>query len=258
MIDPYKVLDISYGASQEEIKKAYRKKAKQYHPDLHPNDPDATRKMNEINEAYDMLMHPEKYKRAQDSEQRSRQASYQYNQQQQKSNQGYGRYEGAGGWYSDFGDFDFSDIFEGFGFSGTLYDTTPRPEAGDPEVLVHAIIAINNGRFADAISILTRMTSNWRNARWYYVSSVAYNGWGDRLKALELIQRAIQMEPDNPIYKQLYREYSYENQTQYYTYRSGSYQSPFAVFWKILLGIMIIRFIMFFLQMLLFGFRIGY
>ena len=39
----------------------YRMLAKKYHPDLHPNDPEASRRMNEINEAYDMLQHPEKY-----------------------------------------------------------------------------------------------------------------------------------------------------------------------------------------------------
>ena len=63
--DPYKVLGIPSGASPEEIKKAYRKKAKEYHPDLHPDDPDAGDKMNENNEAYDMLMNPEKYRRTQ-------------------------------------------------------------------------------------------------------------------------------------------------------------------------------------------------
>ena len=61
--DPYKVLGISEGATKEEIKKAYRKKAKEYHPDLHPDDPEAAQKMNEVNEAYDMLNNPEKYQR---------------------------------------------------------------------------------------------------------------------------------------------------------------------------------------------------
>ena len=86
--DPYKVLGISQGASEDEIKKAYRKKAKEFHPDLHPNDPNAEKKMNEVNEAYDMLMNPEKYaaRRAQQNRQQSSHGgSQQYGQNNQNS-----------------------------------------------------------------------------------------------------------------------------------------------------------------------------
>ena len=58
--DPYKVLGVSPNASDEEIKKAYRRLAKQYHPDRNPGDAEAARRMQEINEAYDQIKNPEK------------------------------------------------------------------------------------------------------------------------------------------------------------------------------------------------------
>jgi len=59
---PYEILGIAEGAGMDEIKRAYRKKAKEYHPDLHPDDPRANEKMQEVNQAYDMLCNPDKYR----------------------------------------------------------------------------------------------------------------------------------------------------------------------------------------------------
>ena len=58
--DPYKVLGVSPDASDEEIKRAYRRLAKKYHPDLNPGDAEAARKMQEINTAYEQIKNPEK------------------------------------------------------------------------------------------------------------------------------------------------------------------------------------------------------
>ena len=58
--DFYEVLGIQKGASDDEIKKAFRKMAKQYHPDLHPGDTEAEAKFKEVNEAYEVLSDADK------------------------------------------------------------------------------------------------------------------------------------------------------------------------------------------------------
>lgn len=260
MIDPYKVLGVSPGASQDEIKKAYRKKAKEYHPDLHPNDPGAARKMNEVNEAYDLLQNPEKYRAKQEQEQKRQQQQYRSNYGgygqtgHQGTNQGYGWYQGAGGWYSDFGGFDFGDIF---GFGTRKYDTMPHPQSSDPNELVRAINAVNSGRYHDAVTILSQMTSPYRNARWYYVSAVAHHGIGDTVRAQDLLQKAVQMESENPVYKQLLREYSSENQTRSAYSGTVYFHSPFNSIIKIIFGIMAARVVFYLIQMLFYSLSYG-
>ena len=101
--DPYEVLGVSHGASEDEIKQAYRRLAKQYHPDLHPGDAACAKKMNEINEAYDLLKNPQAY---QAYRQQQQQTAYQqaYRQQQsayQQQNQQY--YDPFGFWSSQNG-----------------------------------------------------------------------------------------------------------------------------------------------------------
>lgn len=63
MKDPYEVLGVDQTAELSEIKKAYRRKAKKYHPDLNPGDQEAAKKFTELSEAYDILQDPEKRRR---------------------------------------------------------------------------------------------------------------------------------------------------------------------------------------------------
>src|SRR6476646_8282146 len=62
-IDYYKVLGLDKNASQEDIKKAYRKLARKHHPDLNPNDKEAHKKFQQLNEANEVLSDPEKRKK---------------------------------------------------------------------------------------------------------------------------------------------------------------------------------------------------
>ena len=268
MIDPYKVLGISRDATEEEIKKAYRQKAKEYHPDLHPNDPVCAAKMNEVNEAYDMLKNPEKYerKRAQEQQQNAyrNQNSYGYGNPYgsggyssgyrrsnygQNSSNDYGNssedFDYGGGYYSSRGGFygfNFEDFFGGFSGYGQ-YNTRPSVQQGDSSEIVNAINAINSGRYRDAISILSGITSNMRNARWYYISAYAYHGAGETDQAYNLIQKADQAEPENRIYQQLLRQYSQSSSSQGYegTGRRSYGFSPFRSIGLIILIFIILR-----------------
>lgn len=238
--DPHKVLDVSPGASQEEIKKAYRQMAKKYHPDLHPDDPNATKRMNEINEAYDMLTNPEKYaaRRAQQQQQsQSRQNSGYYGQSNQQS---HNSYQGPGGWASDF---DFGD-FWGFGFGGAQQQqasTNPVVEPGDSLEVRRVIDHINNGRSQDAITLLTHIPSTGRNARWYYLMALANHKLGNSVQAADQIQKAVQLEPNNRIYNQLLRQFRQAGQT--YERNAQGFDMHAMDFRKVCLGLCAAQFL---------------
>lgn len=109
--DYYEVLGIQKGASEDEIKKAYKKKAREYHPDLHPDDPTCEEKMKEVNEAYEILSSPEKKSNYDQFGHAGVDPNY------GAGAGGFGGMSGMGG-FGDFGDI-LESVFGGFGgFSG--------------------------------------------------------------------------------------------------------------------------------------------
>lgn len=112
--DYYEVLGVGRDAQPEEIKRAYRKLARKYHPDFNPGNPGAEENFKEVQEAYDVLGDPQK------------RARYDRFGHQAEAFGGFGRQGGVGA------DFGFEDIFESFfgGFGGSTARRRPGPERG--------------------------------------------------------------------------------------------------------------------------------
>lgn len=118
-IDYYSILGVSKTATADEIKKAYRKLARKYHPDVNPDNEDAKLKFQQVNEANEVLSDPEKRKKYDSYGENWKHAEeYEQARQQQSQNGGfadYGDFGGfSGGSYSFGGDDEggFSDFFE--------------------------------------------------------------------------------------------------------------------------------------------------
>ena len=112
-IDYYKILGVDKTIPQKDVKKAYLKRAKQFHPDLHPDDPKAKAKFQALNEAYDVIGDPEKRKKYD-----------QYGEQWKQADAfdggagGFSGFSSGAGGGSPFDGFDFSNFTNGRGSGG--------------------------------------------------------------------------------------------------------------------------------------------
>ena len=182
--DPYKVLGISPDASDEDIKRAYRRLAKKYHPDLNPGDQEAARRMQEVNAAYEQIKNPEKAA--------------------QQNQNPYGSYGGA---YYD-------------PFTGTYRQQSQSSGQSGDQYQNAAYQYIRFRRYQEALNALQNSTE--RNARWYYLSALANDGLGNQVTALEHIRRAVSMDPDNQEY--LWALNRMENGGSAYRQQAGNFQ----------------------------------
>ncbi|MCR4791859.1 MAG: DnaJ domain-containing protein [Lachnospiraceae bacterium] len=185
MTDPYRVLGVSPTASEEEIKKAYRKLSRLYHPDSNMNKSEyekkqAEEKFKEVQTAYENIIDgkvdPRSYSRGPGS-------SYSSSGTAGRSYQGY---RSGGGTYGGY---------------------TRSTSSGYADMDVHLEAAANfiaNGYLNEARNILDNIDPSRRNARWYYYSAICYARTGNKAQAVYHARAAASMEPSNSEYSVLY------------------------------------------------------
>ena len=244
MRDPYEVLGIQRGATDDEIKKAYRAKCKRWHPDLNPNDPTAEEHFKEVQAAYDAITKGETGPQMggqpgggygygqqgyyQGGYQQGYDQGYSQNGWQQGDfgfgfdpfgfgfgfggyQQGYDQGYSQNGWQQgDFG-FGFDPFGFGFGFGGYQQQSGASYSGSDSPEMQAARNFVANGRYAEARRVLDSMNS--RSARWYYLSSLANQGLGNSIDALQDARRAVQLDPNNTEYQMHLRRMQNPGQT---------------------------------------------
>jgi len=126
-IDYYKILGVDKNIPQKDVKKAYLKRAKQFHPDLHPDDPKAKAKFQALTEAYDVIGDPEKRKKYDQYGEQWREADA----YEKQTGQSYSSARSGGFGDGGFDGFDFSSFSSGGGgFSSFFEDLFGRGKSG--------------------------------------------------------------------------------------------------------------------------------
>ena len=244
--DPFSVLGVSSSATEDEIKSAYRKLAKKYHPDVHPGDKTAEAKMREINEAYSEALKIKKdggsynpygssssaWGNPYGNQSYGSQSSYGSSQSSWQNTGGYGGYGGAGGQGSQggdpFGGFGF-DPFEAFFGGGAAHQQSTRFRTrnyANPE-LKTAENHILAQRYHDALSLLNRIPLH--DADWHALYARADLGLGNRISAMDHARQAAQMAPGDTDYQTLLRTVESDRQTYQQSQRTGGYDFRSAI-----------------------------
>jgi curved DNA-binding protein len=154
-IDYYKILGVDKSIPQKDVKRAYLKRAKQFHPDLHPDDPKAKAKFQALQEAYDVIGDPDKRAKYDKYGEQWRQA-----EQFEQAGGGFGGFGGGGQWHTGgsggFEGFDFSQFTGNGGFSSFFKDLfggaaggfrqqPQQPQATEAQVTIDMYTALLGG-----------------------------------------------------------------------------------------------------------------
>lgn len=194
--DPYRVLGVSRTASEEEVKSAYRKLAKEYHPDRNGGSTAAEAKMKEINDAYARVM--DELRNGTSS------SGSRYTGGYGGTGGSYGASGGWGGSYSAYGSYAGSGAYNNYGGSAQFAS-------------VRSFLSAR--RFAEAMGALN--TINTRTAEWYYLAAQAMAGMGNRIAAMDYARQAVAMEPSNAAYEDLLDRLEYASSA--YTHNSTGF-----------------------------------
>ena len=240
MSDPFAVLGVSPSATEDEIKSAYRKLAKKYHPDLNPGDKAAEQKMREVNEAYTQALQIKKggasspfgssggsssgssysnpygspfsnpfgYGNTSGGQSSGNRYEYRYEERHQQTGNPFGAYG-----------FDpFSAFFGGAssnreaGFSSRSYANPDLRSAAD---------LIRAGQYTEALQLLNRVPNH--DADWHALYARADLGLGNRISALDHARSAVRIAPNDMEYRQLLSTVESGRQIYQQTRSQGGY-----------------------------------
>ena len=172
-MNPYEVLGVSRNATDDEIKKAYKKLSRKYHPDANVgnlNQKAYEEKFKEVQQAYQIIMDQRQGK--------GQQAQYQ-------DPWGFGGFGGFGGY--------------GYGYGGQ--QAQGAAESMDEQYMRSALNYIQNGYYREGLNVLEQVKE--RKGQWYYYSAIANYNIGNNAVALEHAKIACSFEPNNYYYATL-------------------------------------------------------
>lgn len=233
-LDPYQVLGIPHDASDEDVSKAYKKMAKQYHPDLNPGNQEAARKMSEVNAAYDLIKsgkanlaygnaHGTASPFAQGHSGQTRTYTYRYTTSDGRTGQ--------------------ADPFEGFDPFAWIFGaySSQRQSYSFEAAANH----INMGNYEEALNVLNHLSDH--SAQWHFYSAIANYGLGYRDIAVEHAKMAVEMDPDNQKYQNLLNQLGGRRSWFGRSGRRASNFSPLGTIVKLFIGFYTIQFLLSFL-----------
>jgi len=208
--DPYRVLGVSSDATEEELAKAYRRLAKVNHPDVNHGNPDAAKKMSDINAAYEQIKRGD------------------------PSRGGAGAYAGQGPSQAETGSGDpFGFGFDPFDLFASFAGGQRRTQA--PSGFDQVRMLLNAGYPGEALKALAAMAE--RGAQWHYYSAVANSHAGNAISALQHAKTAAQMEPGNPEYARVLSQLEHGGAA--YQRQSQAYGMPRVDVSKLCLGVIL-------------------